>query len=237
MINRSASYALGRKAGWCILLTFVMSCSKTIDPGLIPPGYEYMPLEKGNYRIYQVDQTLYSTLSVEQSKYYVKDSILDVELNGDGSVTWTINRFQRKTPDEGWSPEMAWSIRLTDHQAISLFNNNTLVVLAFPLYSHQQWDGNAMNTRPAEIYEVTAFNEPFTNEHGLYFSSTATVLQQNNQDFIVELDQRSERYALGVGLVEKIDINFVYCQQVSCLGLQQVESGHDIRYSLIDYGH
>ena len=237
MINRIALFWFGRNTGWWVILTLSLSCSKTIDPGLIPPGLEYLPLESGNYKVYQVDQTLYSTIGVEQSVYYVKDSILDLEVNGDGSTTWTIHRFKRKTPNDGWVPEMAWSIRLTDHQAISLFNNMKWVVLAFPLYSHQQWDGNAMNTLPEEKYEVTAFNEPFTNEHGLSFSSTAKVVQQNNQDLIVQLDQRSERYAAGVGLVEKIDINFVYCQQVSCLGMQQVDSGHEIRYSLIDYGN
>ena len=65
--------------------------------------------------------------------------------------------------------------------------------------------------------------------------NTLTVIQEDNQDFIVSLDQRREIYAQGVGLVMKEVILLNYCTNPDCIGQQIVESGRKLTQYLLEY--
>jgi hypothetical protein len=76
----------------------------------------------------------------------------------------------------------------------------------------------------------------FTTDNGLNFPDVVTVLQEDNQDVIVQMDFRQERYARGIGLVSKEVTLLNYCTQPSCLGQQKIESGRVYKQQIIAYG-
>ena len=65
---------------------------------------------------------------------------------------------------------------------------------------------------------------------------TVTVVQEDNQDFTVNLVRRFEIYGRHIGVVYKEEIDLSYCTDEDCIGQQVIESGSELRQSLVEYG-
>ena len=219
-----------------LALASLTSCPSSTDPTLIDNGGDYLPLEKGKYWTYRVEKDVYTTVKDTSLSWYIKDHILDVEIKDDGFPVYTLNRYRSGSQTGPWEVEMAWTYKITDKQAIMLQNNTHTVNLVFPTRLNQTWDGNAINTQPEDLYEISEYDVEYQNSLGQTFPSTLLVNQEDNGDHIVQLIQRSERYARDVGMIEKNDINLVFCQLDECRGLQDPDYGHELKYLLIDFG-
>lgn len=215
--------------GWAAI-----SCSqddfKTPDIGL-----DYIPLKKGLYQTYAVEETIYQLGTPETFSYELKTIVVDSFLNAENEYTYVVHRSKRNEGAVDWQYLDTWSIQKDNSEAIVSEENVPYVRLKFPARVGMEWNGNAYNTYDEDDYLLESTKQAFTFNDET-FSDCITINQNDNQDFIVYLDQRKEIYARNVGLVYKEVTQLQYCTQVSCLGQQEVESGVIYKQTITDYG-
>ena len=216
--------------GWLLAFCGVslLSCERApLVPA--PQDYAYFPLETGRFVEYDVVETIY-TLSTPPStqtyqlREYTAQSFVDLS----GQESYRIERFRRTNASQAWAPDSVWVAKRTLNQAIRTENNLSYLKLVFPLSQGLRWNGNAFNTLGGQEagqdeYILEDLNQP--KQIGKEtFDKTLTIRQQNDST-LVNLDRRTEIYALNVGLVYKEISQLAYCYQGTCLGKGQVDFG------------
>lgn len=219
-----------------IFLLFVVGCSDTeLKPDASIYGYEYFPLATGTYQIFNVSQTDYlntgeAVTSDFQIRHEIEESFISAE-----QETFIINRFTRANENEDWEYLNTWQSRRTEFNAIVTEGNRSLLKLVFPIEAGAVWNGNSFNSLEQDTYVIDSLGFSF-RLNDVDFENTLTVIQADNQDFIVSLDTRFEIYAKDVGLVYKEIVNLNYCADENCLGQEIVETGMEYRQALLEYG-
>lgn len=218
-----------------LIATLWISCSeKAISPDNNRLGLEYFPLEIGQYRIYDVDEILYSISSFDTLKYELKETVVSSFENAEGGTTYTIHREKRNTGQETWKLDSVWSARKTNALAVSVENNISFVKMVFPVKNDLRWDGNVMNSLAEKqyVYDMNLEKMTFSEQE---FSDLVKVIQSDVEENIVNRDERHEIYAKEVGLVEKYGMSLMYCT-VDCPSQKTIVSGRFIQQTLTSYG-
>ncbi|HEY9044313.1 MAG TPA: hypothetical protein VIN08_00370 [Ohtaekwangia sp.] len=212
-----------------------VSCDSSDDGKALDYGKAYFPTRVGAYLVYDVTETTYTLSQPSTQNYQLKIAIIDKFLSTDGDSTFVIHRSKRNTDIDAWSYIDTWSVRSNSREVVTDEENIAYVKLKFPVANNSTWDGNVYNTLGEDEYEMSDVKTAQTfNEKT--FNDCITVIQNDNQDYIVYLDQRKEVYAAQVGLVYKETTQLKYCTQDNCLGQQQVESGIIYKQTISTYG-
>lgn len=221
-----------------IALSFTLACSSDRIGPLQNYGAEYFPLKTGDFRIYQVDQTVYELGTASTTNFQLKESVVDSFTNQSGGFTYTIHREIWDDAQQTWDLSEVWSARLSDTEAILVEGNTQYLKLKFPLVADKKWDGNLYNTMDEETYTADSIDLIYIIDEQTNIEHTITVVQKNNLDKIVETDYRIEKYAPEIGLIYKETINLIYCTSTdSCLGQQVIESGITYKQAMIASGN
>lgn len=200
-------------------------------------GLDYFPLKTGLYHIYKVDSIGYSEVAEPETlAYELMTEVTDSFPNPEGNFTYVISRFKRLDSTSAWQNFDTWSARVSNREAVVNEGAVSFVKLVFPVVAKSVWDGNKFNSNDTDEYEITVFQQPYM-AGGMTFESAITVEQENNEDFIVFLDERKEVYARGVGLVYKEITQLQYCVDDNCRGQQIIERGTIYKQELIEYGN
>ena len=217
------------------MLLGLWSCND--DSGFGPDfglGDDFFPLDPGVVRIYQVEDISFFP-GVDTAKFQLRMQVVDSFQNQAGGLTYIQHLSTRNTSDDPWEFLTAWSARLEENRAIQIEENVSFVKLFFPIEENREWDGNAFNDSDEDTYQMTDLFSSYITPEQDTIPNTLTVIQEDNQDFIVSLDQRREIYAQGVGLVMKEVILLNYCTNPDCIGQQIVESGRKLTQYLLEY--
>jgi hypothetical protein len=217
--------------------TALFSCSSSeIEPDDSLLGYDFFPLEKGQYQIFDIQQTSYlATGEIVNDNYELLEEIVDSFITAQDS-TYVIYRFRRNSSGDDWTFINTWQARRTIYQAISIEENVPFVKISFPLKAGKTWNGNSLNTKDQDEYKMDSLYFSYIDEDDQLYDKTLTVIQNDNQDFIVEQDKRYEIYARDIGLVHARKLLLKYCSENNCLGQQIIETGLDYSQTLIEYG-
>jgi len=222
------------------LMTILGSC-RDEAPDAIKKDYNYFPLVKGFYQIYDVTETQYTLSIPETFQYELKMVVVDSFSNNEGGYSYVIHRSRRDANEE-WEPSETWSAKLYRNEAIVSEGNVPYVVLNFPTKEGASWNGNAYNdnVNPTtstndDIYEITKFEESMMLGDQ-NFSDCITVTQEDNGEFIVFNDKRIEVYSRNVGLISKEVTQLKYCTDSDCLGQQIIDEGVIYKQTLKEYG-
>lgn len=216
-----------------LLSVAALSCESSINPSGIEDGQEFFPLKTGDIRIYQVNEVNHNIDgTIEDLNYFIKEEIVESFISASDS-TYVIYRYQRENDMMEWEFVETRQARITDHQAIIFEGNIPYLKLTFPIVAGKMWDGNLLNDQEEDLYVMDSIYSAYNSE--LQFDSTLTVIQNDNQDFIVELDRRFEIYGYNVGQVYKEEILYTYCTEDNCLGQQQIETGRKLTETLVEY--
>jgi hypothetical protein len=205
------------------------------EPKPVDIGVDYFPLQTGNSYTYDIDETIYSEVApVKNLVYQLRIEITDSFPNAEGDYTYVLHRSTRNDVNSAWEDLDTWSVRGNDREIILNEGNIPYLKLTFPLKAGNSWNGNKYNNLEADQYEVTAMDQPFVVS-GTTFDKTLSVLQENNEDFIVFQDKREEVYARDVGLIYKETIQLSYCTTNDCVGQQKIKSGTIYKQQIAEY--
>lgn len=219
---------------WLVVLLAAACDSEDRKPADI--GKDYIPSAVGTYQIYAVDEIQYSSIGgMTELHYQLMTEVVDSFPATDGTYTYVIYRSTRHTENDPWTYLDTWSMRITDSEAVVSEANTSYVKLTFPATTGRNWNGNKFNNGAEDRYDLAQAGAPFTVGDQV-FDRAVVVDQEDNRDFIVYQDKRSEVFAYGVGLVYKSTTQLNYCDKPECLGLQQVESGVVLTQSIVSYG-
>ena len=218
----------------CALFYLLFSCSDTFEPEADLVGFDYFPLEIGDFRTYQVNQITFSLLEdPDTSEFQLKESIVDTFSTGD-QLHYVLHRSTRLSPSDKWNLDSVWTSRKTENHAIVVENNIPLVKMVFPVRLNRVWDGNIFNALPPDDYEITEIGEGFQTPAGA-FSDVMTIFENNDPDSLIFQDIRQVVYAREIGLIYKRLSILDFCNtEPECLGI--LESGMKFEQVLIEYG-
>ncbi|MCZ6521759.1 MAG: hypothetical protein O6848_09720, partial [Bacteroidetes bacterium] len=137
-----------------------------------------------------------------------------------------------------WSLDSVWTTRRTAIQGIVVENNTPFVKLVFPVDENKTGDGNVLNTKEFDEYQmVNVFREFVIDSlESISFGNTITVIQNDFRDNITMNDVRTEVYAENIGLVYKNIEILQFCADPDCVGLEIVEVGRKLKQKIIDFG-
>jgi hypothetical protein len=226
------------------LVWLAMSCDS--DNPTRTNDLRYFPLQKGLYHIYDVSETNYVLGAAESAEYQLKTVVTDSFLNADENYTYVIHRSKRQTDADEWESLDTWTASRSSREVIVSEGNTPYVVLTFPLSKNATWNGNKYNTvinpttkQNEDFYAVEQYRVSHTTETDETYTDCVVINQEDNQEFVVFLDQRKEIYAAGIGLIVKETTGLQYCidEGSDCIGKQIVEDGIIYKQVLREYGH
>lgn len=220
----------------CLLVLTLAAACDTEDRTPTDIGKDYLPSAVGTYQIYTVDETRYSAITgMTQRHYQLMTEVVDSFPNTEGNITYVIYRSQRNTDSDPWAYLDTWSMRISDAEAVVNEENIAYVKLVFPTSDGRTWDGNKFNTSDKDTYDMSLVGRPY-QVGDQSFDKTLVINQEDNQDFIVYQDKRSEVFARGIGLIYKETTQLKYCTDPACLNQQKVETGLIWKQSIVSYG-
>lgn len=201
---------------------------------MVRSDQEYFPYTKGNYQIYSINETQYS-ISADplERQYELMVMVVDSFLNAENDYVYVLHRSTRDDASKSWVYLDTWSATVNSLRAVVSEETLPLVKISFPASVGRKWDGNAFNTQEKDEYKIIT-KGPHTTPTDT-FEDCITVEQEDNKDFIVFLDKRTEVYARYVGLVYREVVNLHYCT-VNCTELQQIEYGIMYTQTLKEHG-
>lgn len=221
-----------------IAIVGILGCSsERTEPDKNLLGYQYYPLEVGDFRIYDVQEINFSLLEGgDTSNFQLKEVVQDYHQQIEDDTSYYLYRYSRSFDTEDWKLDSVWTARKDVRRVVVTESNVAYIKLVFPFTDGLSWDANGMNADEPELYSVNKTGEAFQKE-GENFQSTVTIVERNNMDTVIQERYRESVYALNIGLVYK-ELRYIdYCAtNVECLGLGIIEGGRKYIQLLKEYG-
>ena len=226
-----------------IPLAFILSitgCSETMDPDLSNFGYDYYPMEVGDFRIYHTTSIRYNLNgTIDTVSYLVKEQAEELSKNVDGSDRLILGRYSADIGTNIWRKDSLWAVFIDPSKVVVSEANIDFIKLVFPLTKFSNWDGNATNSLEEEFYKVEDKGISFSYDilsDTLSYENTLTVVHKDLIDpaKLTEDDFRKEVFAVDIGLVYKLKIKINYCS--TCGETGKIEDGFIFEQKLIAFG-
>ncbi len=221
-----------------VILLAVVGCGEDESVKQLSDA-EYFPLRKGFYQVYAVHERNYQLqVEIENLTYQLKTEVVDSFVNQEGGYTYTIHRSKRNTPTDAWQFQQVWSVRMNAASVVVSEENVSFVKIVFPTIQLRKWDGNALNSFPADEYVLAATGKSYPLETGITTGEYIQVVQEDSFDPVLFLEKRIEVYARNIGLIYFERTDLVYCSDADecAIGQQIIDSGTIYDQTLIEYG-
>ncbi|MFD2245006.1 hypothetical protein [Pontibacter ruber] len=217
-----------------LLAGFVVGCdTKTVEPDLHAAGYDYYPLNVGDFRIYDVTNIFYRNNVGDTTRFQLRERVDTTFTDQTNTLNYKIIRSIRPNANSSWRDDSVIVVTKSVTNVILSKDNTKWVKLVFPVVSGKTWKGDAYNSNqienkeePKENYRFSNVGEPFTAGNETY-PETATVIQGTPSKNPVQLDDRKEVYAHGIGMVYRLFNRVVYCRDT-----ESVQCPYDAGYKL-----
>jgi len=219
-----------------IILSAFFACNETIDADDSAFGYDFFPLETGDFRVYNVEEIIYPLAEIPDTLIYqLKEVTADSLVDNAGELNYVLQRWKRDNTNDPWILDSLWTTYKNNIQAVISENNIPLLKLVFPFEESKSWDSNSLNFRDPDEFEMRNIFMPYSDNQ-LDFPTTVTVIQEEKLDSLISLDNRYEVFARDIGLIAKVSSKLEFCQESECFGQKIIKEGRILSQALIDYG-
>ncbi|WP_373513566.1 hypothetical protein [Persicitalea sp.] len=200
---------------------------------LLDPGYDYFPLETGQFREYEVTETRYALAQPAQTiTYHIRETVGQPYTDASDQTVYPIERSTRQ--GNAWRVDSVGAAWRTTERAFRTENGLTVVKIQFPVKDGLRWNGNLYNTLGEQIFEMKNVDKPLTLG-SFTFDQTLTVVQQNDST-LLSLRKNQETYARDIGLIKREQTSVQYCGTPDCLGKSVIDFGFTKTTVLKNYG-
>lgn len=217
---------------------FALSCESENNNVVVQDlPADYFPLKKGLYQMFDIHKVEYTLGVASERNYQLKTVLVDSIDRGDGTFSYVQYNYERASGDQNWNYASTWTVQADARELVVNESNTLYLKYRFPLAKSYTWNGNTYNAMETDEYVME--DVKVSRAIGSTTYNDCIVIDQNdNQDFVVFLDQRKEIYARNVGLVSKEVRQLHYCTDSNsgCLGQQVVEEGVEYTQTLIMHG-
>jgi hypothetical protein len=225
-----------------IVLLFA-ACDKS-DSYQLPPAEkiecQYFPLDSGAWRDFSVVEikidepiALFDTL-----QYIVRERFGGIFIDNVGDTLRQIERFRRASENENWQRMNTWLAYVNGTEVIQIEENTRIVKMQLPLAVGKQWNGNAYNrTDTLQKYQFRVDSIDCPAAVGRFLFDSVLTISQKNELTAISKVLVAERYAAGIGMVEKIQIDIysdTYAPEIDIEN--RVTQGTMIYHTLIGFG-
>lgn len=220
-----------------ITTIFALSCdSENNNIVVAEKPSDYFPLAKGEFQIYDVHQITYTLGVPAEENFALKTIVVDSILRDDDVYDYVQYRYKRVAGGE-WMYAGTVSIQAGERELVSNEENSRYLKFRTPFTPGYTWNGNAYNNHGEDAY-VLQDAHVSVQAGETSFQDCLVINQEDNEDFVVFLDQRTEVYARGIGLVLKELRQLHYCTRTEsgCLGQQIVDEGVEYTQTLVTHG-
>jgi hypothetical protein len=222
-----------------VLLLLLVSCNRKSDDTGDDMGYNYYPLEEGNWYVYDVAVTKYNgSPTGTDSSYQMKEVIMEPVTVSD-ETRYQLYRYYRKNATQEWDtqPDSVWTVFRRGNQLVKVEDNVRYVKLSFPVDPSRFWNGNSMNNSEDETYIMKDVKRSFTIPGTTtVHNPTVTVLQSDVYDKIKK-NKRYEVFAENIGLVYRYSVTVKYSQAPGQFGKDIIDTGTHMEQRLTSYGN
>ncbi|MDJ1501500.1 hypothetical protein [Xanthocytophaga agilis] len=187
-------------------------------------GYDFYPLEVGQYAVYDIFEVKYQIYTKPDTHtYQVKELVYDTITDLTNEPAFILYRYSRANSSSTWELDSAWLTKRTSYVALRKENNVDYVRLSFPLKEGLKWNGNQYNSYGEEMYEASSFDQPYQVLDSTY-DKTVTILQRDEVNAVLK-DRRMDVYARNTGLIYKERIQLTYLQNGGTVGNGDIDHG------------
>ncbi len=135
--------------GVVILLGSILfwgACNKqTIQPTPTDLGFEFQPLDKGHFIVYDVDSVIYNDFdkTIDTFSYEIKDEIGDAFTDDEGRTSHYVHRYQRKSSNDPWDILHVFYLTQDVYRLEWKENNLRFIKMIYPVKLNKKWKGNS----------------------------------------------------------------------------------------------
>lgn len=215
------------------VLLMMSACNEKVDFS-DRLGFEYYPLEIGNYVDYQVEKTKYSLDGEVVERYQMRELVQDTFTDSNGELVHRLEIYKRNSSNEDWVLDSVWASKRNEFQASKVQGNHTFLKLSFPIEEGKTWNGNALNGFQNDEYVMQNLGQS-KEMNGQRFVETLEVIQEDDSS-LVGKNKRIEYYAKDVGLIYRGLEVVTYSTDSADLGLAKILFGDTYFQTIISYG-
>jgi hypothetical protein len=234
-----------------VLATFVAGCeNKYKDPDPQAMGYDYYPIEIGDFRVYDVTDIRFRDNRGDTTRFQMRERVDTSFIDQTGQLVYKVVRSIRPNDRSAWLDDSVMVVAKTERMVLLTKDNTKYVKLVFPVKEGTEWVGDIYNTRvvtPGSGSKVRNDKEVYTYYHvgqpyqviDQNYPKTVTVWQSSPDSFNTKVDERFEVYNEGIGLLHRVFKRLIFedCSTENCDDVAQViESGHEREEILLSHG-
>jgi len=180
-------------------------------------GYQYFPIDIGDYRLYRVDSTIVDNggATILESRTFIREEITESFKSATGETIFRVERSKSDSREGTYTITDVWTSQKTEQVAIRTEENLTFNKLVFPIVLNNKWEGNTFENLTdvfvagdrVEVYKDWGDYEVVADGidmsvFGVNYSDVVSV-KQADHDFELERRSSYEHYAPNIGLIKK----------------------------------
>lgn len=243
-----------------IVLLLALACNKRLiqEPSL-DFGYEYFPLQVGQFWEYEIDSIIYRPgqnggVAVDSIEAQLREVVVDTFLDNAGLLNYIVEQYTRRSSDLPWQVKNVFRLARNQEQAFRVEDNLRFLKMVFPPKPERAWSGTNYFDEFTKVpvpggeveifkgWESTILSRDQTWQAGALSFDQVLEIEIAGFNTFIERREGTEYYAKGVGLIYRsLSIFDTQCQ-ICCGGdcgelpwEEKAELGFEVQQRLTRY--
>ncbi len=221
----------------------LIACDKSDDTATIVAdslSCRYFPLNSGMWREFKVTEiNIDEPVSVcDTTLYFLREQFGGIFIDNIGDTMRQIERWKRTSTTGNWQRLNTWTAYISNTEVIEVEENTRYIKMLLPLYAGKSWNGNAYNrTDTLRLYSYNVDSIDCPMSIGTFNFDSVLTISSENELTAISQKLKFERYAAGIGLVQKQAINIYSDTYNPTVDIsERITKGTISTYDLIDFG-